>query len=99
MRYQATHDLLTRLPNERLLEEYIESEIKVAEQNQQMFAVFFVGLNEMDRINDGLGHQASALTVQIVAKRLKNFFSKHGIVINPLHLPIACMAKVNASAF
>lgn len=77
VRYQATHDLLTQLPNERLLEEYIESEIDLAENNHHMFAIFFVGLNEMDKINDGLGHQASALTVQIIAKRLKNFFSRH----------------------
>ncbi len=77
VKYQATHDLLTHLPNERLLEECIESEIKLAEQNNYMFAIFFVGLNEMDKINDGLGHQASALTVQIIAKRLKNFFNKN----------------------
>jgi len=74
--YQATHDLLTHLPNQRLLVRHIELAIASANENNSMFAIFFFGLNEMDKINDGLGHTASALVVQTIAKRLKRMFNQ-----------------------
>ncbi|GEM_PF-1958006 len=72
--YQSTHDLLTDLPNERLLVEYIQPAIKFAKQHNSMFAVVCFFPNEMERINDGLGHQAGDMAIQIVAQRLQEAF-------------------------
>lgn len=74
--YQATHDLLTDLPNQRLLLEYITAAIKSADQNNHMFAVVFFTLNEIEKINDGLGHHIGDLVIKTVAQRFQKVFEK-----------------------
>ncbi len=71
--YQATHDLLTELPNRRLLFEYMKMAVKTANQNKSMFAVAFFSLNEIEKINDALGHQAGEQVIQTIAQRFKAF--------------------------
>ncbi|MDR3491874.1 MAG: bifunctional diguanylate cyclase/phosphodiesterase [Gammaproteobacteria bacterium] len=73
--YQSTHDLLTNLPNNRLLLEFIPPAIKSAKKNNTMFAILNIFINEMEKINDGLGHQAGEMAIQEVAKRLQKAFS------------------------
>ncbi len=72
VQHQATHDLLTDLPNQRSLLKYIESAIKT----NHSFAVIFFSLNEMEKISNGLGHQAGDFVIKAVAQRLQNIFEK-----------------------
>lgn len=74
--YLATHDTLTNLPNRRLLLEHMKTAIKLANQNQQKFAVIFFSLNELERINDALGHKIGDLVIQNIAQRLQTTFKK-----------------------
>ncbi|MEO8965366.1 MAG: bifunctional diguanylate cyclase/phosphodiesterase [Gammaproteobacteria bacterium] len=76
--YQATHDLLTGLPNQRLLLEYINTSIDSAKRNNNMFALASICLNEIEKINDGFGHQALDQIIKTVAQRFQNFISKIG---------------------
>jgi len=69
--FQANHDLLTELPNQRLLPRYIEAAIKSIEGSTDIFTVVCFSLNRMEVINDSLGHQAGNAIIQSVAIRLQ----------------------------
>ncbi|HSW93291.1 MAG TPA: EAL domain-containing protein [Gammaproteobacteria bacterium] len=71
--YQANHDLLTDLPNQRLLPQYIESAIQAVRDTGNTFAVVCFSLNRMEMINDSLGHQAGNAMIEAVARRLREF--------------------------
>ncbi len=68
--YQANHDLLTNLPNQRLLPQYIESAIHAVNGTKNTFALVCFSLNRMEMINDSLGHHAGDSIIQSVAARL-----------------------------
>lgn len=68
--YQANHDLLTNLPNQRLLPQYIESAIPYVKDSSNVFAVVCFSLNRMEIINDSYGHKAGDSIIQAVANRL-----------------------------
>jgi diguanylate cyclase (GGDEF)-like protein len=68
--YQASHDLLTHLPNKRLLPQYIEAAIESVKGTTNIFALASLSLNRMEIINDSMGHHAGDLIVQSVANRL-----------------------------
>ncbi|EHL32057.1 putative bifunctional diguanylate cyclase/phosphodiesterase [Legionella drancourtii] len=79
--YQATHDLLTELPNERLLYEHITTATERAVRNHYKFAVACFSLNGMVKINDSIGHQAATTIINRASQRLahllqqkKNYF-------------------------
>jgi diguanylate cyclase (GGDEF)-like protein len=72
--HQATHDSLTDLPNQRSLLDYINDAIKSSANNNHMFAVILFSLNEIEKINDGLGYQAGEKVISTVAQRFKNMF-------------------------
>ncbi|MCD6039827.1 MAG: cph2 6 [Gammaproteobacteria bacterium] len=74
--YQANHDLLTDLPNQRLLPQYIESAISSVKNFGGTFAVVCFSLNRMEIINDSLGLQAGDLIIQSVASRLNEFIAQ-----------------------
>ncbi len=69
--FQATHDLLTNLPNQRLLLEYTQNSIDLARKNQHKFAVACLALNEIEKINDSLGHQIGNQVIKAVANRFE----------------------------
>lgn len=69
--YQANHDILTELPNQRLLPQYIDSAITFSKSTNSQFALVTFSLNRMEVINDSLGHQAGDSIIQSVANRLR----------------------------
>lgn len=75
--YQANHDLLTDLPNQRLLTVYLEDFIK---ENKE-FAIIGWKVNKVDVFNSSLGYQANDLIMQSLSKRFKH------IALEALHLP------------
>lgn len=95
--YQATHDLLTALPNERLLQEHVQGLSKEALKNNHKFALVCFSLNGMTEINNGISHEAATTVIQLVAQRFTQTFNKQvnyfisfarqhvfTIVINPI---------------
>ncbi len=77
--YQATHDLLTNLPNQRLLLEYMQTAMDSAINNSHQIAVACFTLNEIEKINDGLGHKVGDAIIKIIAQRFQNLFSAMSI--------------------
>lgn len=74
--YQANHDLLTDLPNQRMLPQYVEAAISSAKASNKSFALVSFSPNRMEMINDSLGHEAGNKVIQSIANRL-NAIAKH----------------------
>lgn len=70
LEYQASHDMLTGLPNRVLLMHRLQMEVERAHRHALRAAVVFLDLDNFKRINDSLGHQAGDVLLQRVAKRL-----------------------------
>lgn len=72
MRFQAYHDILTGLPNRRLLYEILEKTLVEAKKEQSMIGVAFLDFDGMKQVNDQFGHDSGDELIRIVAKRLRN---------------------------
>lgn len=70
LRYLATHDTLTGLPNRVLLEDRVQQAIAHADRGHRMFALLVCDLDRFKLINDSLGHRAGDALLQEVAHRL-----------------------------
>jgi diguanylate cyclase (GGDEF)-like protein len=75
--YQATHDLLTDLPNERLLYESIHAATEKEVKNHHKFAIACFSLNSMVKVVSSIGHQASAKIIHRVAQRFAHLAEKN----------------------
>lgn len=69
--YQATHDVLTGLPNRTLFEDRLEHDIAMSQRNGKQLAVLFVDLDEFKPINDALGHRVGDEVLMSVARCLQ----------------------------
>jgi len=68
--YLAHHDMLTGLPNRRLLADRIEQAIMRAKRSGAEFAVMFLDLDNFKPINDTFGHDVGDQLLQSVARRI-----------------------------
>jgi diguanylate cyclase (GGDEF)-like protein len=72
IRYLATHDNVTNLPNRVMFNQLFEQSIKLAQRNGHKCAVLFIDLDRFKVINDSLGHSAGDALLVEVARRLRN---------------------------
>ena len=68
----AFYDVLTRLPNRRLLMDRLDQALVSSARNGQTGALFFIDLDHFKQLNDTLGHDIGDLLLQQVALRLKS---------------------------
>ncbi len=69
---QATHDLLTGLPNRRFAYAWLPYALASAKREQKKLAVLFIDLDDFKEINDEFGHEAGDLVLKTVAERFMN---------------------------
>ncbi|HAZ48188.1 MAG TPA: hypothetical protein DDW76_17885 [Cyanobacteria bacterium UBA11369] len=70
IRYQASYDLLTGLPNKMLFNERLSQALTDVASSQSMLGVMFLDLDRFKQINDTLGHLIGDRLLQSVTKRL-----------------------------
>lgn len=70
LRHFAFHDVLTRLPNRRLLLERFKHSLVLAKRSGGHIAVLFIDLDKFKLLNDTHGHDAGDLLLVEVARRL-----------------------------
>jgi len=70
VKFAATHDPLTGLPNRVLLAERVNRAVAAAKSEGRTLAVLFIDLDRFKNINDALGHEAGDRLLQNVADRL-----------------------------
>ncbi len=66
----ALHDVLTGLPNRRLLAERLTAELTGGETSQRPTALVVLDLNEFKEVNDALGHDTGDHLLRAIANRL-----------------------------
>ncbi|WP_455202103.1 putative bifunctional diguanylate cyclase/phosphodiesterase [Kaarinaea lacus] len=71
IRYLASHDPMTNLPNKQQFSRTIQAAIDNARQNRQRLALMFIDVDRFKVINDSLGHDAGDELLSIIAKRLQ----------------------------
>lgn len=70
IRELADYDVLTGLPNRRLLRERFVQLVAAAERDKEELAVIFLDLDHFKRVNDSLGHSVGDDLLCEVARRL-----------------------------
>jgi diguanylate cyclase (GGDEF)-like protein/PAS domain S-box-containing protein len=70
IRYQATHDMLTGLPNRLFYDEKLAIALAQSAKHGTQLAVMFLDLDRFKLINDTLGHPAGDLLLQAFSRRI-----------------------------
>ncbi|MES2883366.1 MAG: EAL domain-containing protein [Pseudomonadota bacterium] len=71
IRFQSSHDLLTRLPNRALFKDRIALALTQAQRDGRALAVMYIDLDRFKLVNDSLGHLVGDELLQIVSLRMK----------------------------
>jgi diguanylate cyclase (GGDEF)-like protein/PAS domain S-box-containing protein len=67
---QANYDILTNLPNRRLLRDRLQQELKRMQRAGQMLALFFIDLDRFKEVNDTHGHDFGDMLLIEAARRV-----------------------------
>ncbi|MGI9437921.1 MAG: EAL domain-containing protein [Geminicoccaceae bacterium] len=80
IRYQATHDALTGLPNRSLFGERLADALSTARDTGERLAVAFLDLDRFKLVNDGLGHRIGDELLLAISERLHRSVGERDMV-------------------
>ncbi len=78
LRYLATHDVLTGVPNRSLLRDRIDQALRRSRRFGFRFAILFCDLDGFKAINDRYGHDAGDRVLIETARRIERVLGEHG---------------------
>lgn len=70
LKHQATHDLLTGLPNRALLEDRLKQATSYADRYGRLMTVASINLDGFKLVNDSLGRKAGDELLKVMAERM-----------------------------
>ena len=70
IRFQATHDFLTGLPNRFLFEDRLTQVLARAKRQKRKAALFFVDMDDFKKVNDRYGHPAGDAVLKEAGARI-----------------------------
>lgn len=71
LNHLAFCDVLTGIPNRKMIINQLDTFIKLSEKKRSNFAVVFIDLDNFKNVNDSMGHHVGDLLLQDVASKLK----------------------------
>ncbi len=74
--YMANHDTLTRLPNRRLLVDFVDDRIALAGETGRAFYLVYIDLDGFKPVNDRHGHRVGDTVLTALAGRLSDALRK-----------------------
>jgi diguanylate cyclase (GGDEF)-like protein/PAS domain S-box-containing protein len=80
LKYLATHDSLTGLPNRSLFQDRLQNALEHAERDRYSMGILFLDLNGFKQVNDAYGHEIGDMVLQIVAQRLAGLLRSNDTV-------------------
>ncbi|WP_044870289.1 EAL domain-containing protein [Pseudomonas sp. LFM046] len=81
--YNASHDVLTGLPNRSLMEDRLRQGYQISQRYQRKLAVMFIDLDGFKPINDSMGHSIGDQILVEVARRLSQLVRPGDTVARP----------------
>lgn len=78
--WQVYHDVLTELPNRRLLEEDLERAVEASSKERSLCGLLLIGLDRFKLHNDTLGHGAGDTMLKVIADRLWSHTSSNDLI-------------------
>lgn len=72
LEYFALYDPLTKLPNRRYIDNYLENHFRDFEEFGLTFAVIMLDLDHFKNVNDQYGHDVGDAVLKMVSKSMKN---------------------------
>ncbi|KTD75009.1 bifunctional diguanylate cyclase/phosphodiesterase [Legionella waltersii] len=76
LEYQASHDMLTGLPNRLLVIDRLKNAIDRTHRNGKISAVLFIDLDRFKLVNDSLSHSTGDILLQLISLRLSTLVRK-----------------------
>jgi diguanylate cyclase (GGDEF)-like protein len=71
-RHEATHDMLTQLPNRRFFDEHLQNAVTSAQRKGNLVGVVLIDLDGFKGINDRLGHDIGDQVLRNIAVRMND---------------------------
>jgi len=78
LEYQASHDLLTKLPNRAAIGHSVQQEMTFAKANNEELLFCLIDIDALKEINDSLGHKSGDILLNQVTQRLKHTLQDSG---------------------
>ncbi|WP_299425524.1 diguanylate cyclase [uncultured Meiothermus sp.] len=70
LEYQATHDVLTKLPNRMLYQERLIQAMARAQEKDRLVGVIYIDLNDFKQVNDTFSHATGDELLRSIARQL-----------------------------
>jgi diguanylate cyclase (GGDEF)-like protein len=80
VRHQATHDMLTGLPNRVLFHDRLREAMQHSARRETSFALALIDIDGFKAVNDTYGHPAGDSLLQTISARLNNHVRIHDTV-------------------
>lgn len=78
--HQATHDLLTDLPNRTAFDQFLQVAFERAQEDQKLLVVMHLDLDGFKTVNDGLGYYAGTQLLRAVGDHLRRVVNANDIL-------------------